>query len=676
MKALRLVAGTFLFLLVLIFSRQASATNSPDGSSITPAGGGSLVNSAGTWTFSSSTNGGGNLILLNGVQAGGGSGTELLVANGGHMYALNLEGDWYKWSGSGWTGLSGTPVPISANGSSMEPGGSVDLVNSQGIWAFSTSTNGGGNLILLNGVQIGSGSGTELLVDNGFQMYALNSEGDWYFWSVSLGAWVKTTNPIAAFSPYCASAVIVGLQWTAVGGAATYNITRNGSSIETGTTLLAYNDKGVKASTTYAYVLTALNSSGGTVSTQDLSVSTPVVSTTGDPAYCPSSSIAGVTPNWSLGIYQANGSDLWSQTLGSDGNQYGYWGDGQGFGGTETGSTDKVAWGIGAITSSTGGTLTGAVNVYGGLNAEHPGVISGKATSILEIGPSDNMNFYALGGTKLPSDNDQNYGGSGINDQDIVYSTGNSWSWVDNDTNWEFCVNGQTASIFCPMAFLQNGAGYSGNTDGYVYLYGGTEGSFFGNGTPGTALTYLWRVPTSQSSILSATDYEAFGGFNANGTPIWLTGSISSLSSSMVPVFSDVQQSSAAPMVISEVSYNPGIGRYIASAEGNVNSVAFYDAPNPWGPWTLIGYYNANPSTNAGGWGNLGEGISTTNWGGTQGAALGINFVDKWMSSNGQTMWVVFSSNGNASSSATLTALQGQNMDGFIALPLTVTPAP
>jgi hypothetical protein len=35
--------------------------------------------------------------------------------------------------------------------------------------------------------------------------------------------------------------VVVGLQWSAVTGAATYNISRNGSSIETGTSLLAYN---------------------------------------------------------------------------------------------------------------------------------------------------------------------------------------------------------------------------------------------------------------------------------------------------------------------------------------------------------------------------------------------------------------------------------------------------
>jgi len=42
------------------------------------------------------------------------------------------------------------------------------------------------------------------------------------------------------------------------------------------------------------------------------------------------------------------------------------------------------------------------------------------------------------------------------------------------------------------------------------------------------------------------------------------------------------------------------------------------------------------------------------------------------MSSNGQTMWVVSASDGNASPSASLTAIQGKDMDAFTRVPLTV----
>src|SRR5437868_5417239 len=66
-------------------SAQASvltATNlSPDGSTIT-APTGTLVTTAGTWSFGPATSTGGNAILLNGQQAGGGFGTNLYMLNG------------------------------------------------------------------------------------------------------------------------------------------------------------------------------------------------------------------------------------------------------------------------------------------------------------------------------------------------------------------------------------------------------------------------------------------------------------------------------------------------------------------------------------------------------------------------------------------------------------------
>jgi hypothetical protein len=121
------------------------------------------------------------------------------------------------------------------------------------------------------------------------------------------------------------------------------------------------------------------------------------------------------------------------------------------------------------------------------------------------------------------------------------------------------------------------------------------------------------------------------------------------------------------------VAYNPGLNRYIASAEGAINQVAFYEAPNPWGPWASVGYYNSNPADNSGGWGNFGQGKSLTGWGTSgNGGGLGINFAPKWTSVNGQTMWVVFSSSGTASSSASL--IPGQDMDGFLTVPITITP--
>ena len=74
-----------------------------------PGTAGSLVTSAGTWTFGTATNAYGNAILLNGQTTAVGWGTEIEVANGNQLYADN-PGGWYQWTGSGWSGTS-NPTP-------------------------------------------------------------------------------------------------------------------------------------------------------------------------------------------------------------------------------------------------------------------------------------------------------------------------------------------------------------------------------------------------------------------------------------------------------------------------------------------------------------------------------------------------------------------------------------
>ena len=461
-------------------------------------------------------------------------------------------------------------------------------------------------------------------------------------------------------STVCASAVVVGLQWAPVASAASYSLSRNGTSLATGIPVTYFNDQTVAANTSYTYSLTALSSSGSTLSTQTVNTKTAAASANGDPAYCSSSLIPSMSVNWSAGINQQNGSDLWSQTQGSDGNEYGFFGDGGGFGGSDT--VGRVSWGTGEITSATPGSLSGAVNVYGGASPQHPGTISGKATSLLAVG----ANCYAFGGVTSATNNGIS---GGANDQEIVFSTGNPWTWTDNASNWTFCTTTSSSTGFCPGAFLQNGPGYSGNTDGFVYIYGGTQNDFFGNGTPGLAREYLWRV--ASGSVRDNTAYQAFSGLDANGNPKWTTGNFTTLSSAMTPIFTD---RGPRPLGLSAVVYNSHLNRYIASAEGGtVNQVAFYEAPNPWGPWATIGYFNSNPSDNSGGWGNLGTGIT---WTSGHGDSLGINFVDKWTSSDGKTLWVEFSSDGAAGNSADLVSLRGKSMDSFSAVPITLTTSP
>jgi hypothetical protein len=82
---------------------------SPDGSTLlASAGTGSLVTTAGTWTFGG-PGATGNAILLNGQAAAGGLAVSLQVANQGKMYALANNNTWWAWANGGWVG---TAAPI------------------------------------------------------------------------------------------------------------------------------------------------------------------------------------------------------------------------------------------------------------------------------------------------------------------------------------------------------------------------------------------------------------------------------------------------------------------------------------------------------------------------------------------------------------------------------------
>jgi hypothetical protein len=452
----------------------------------------------------------------------------------------------------------------------------------------------------------------------------------------------------------CASAVVVGLRWSPVSGAASYDVWRNGSKLTSRPVFYTYyNDQTVTASSSYTYSVTALNSNGSTVSTQTLGVTTAAAAHNGDPAYCPSSVIASMTWNWAAGFNQQNGSDLWGQTWGADGNSYTFFGDGAGLFGDIT--KNKTSYGIGEFTGSAGSiNASNASNVYGGQNGLHPATIKGKAGSIIAIG----SDFYAIGSVWQPNDPGTN-GFGAPSHSEIEYSTGNAYSWKSNYSNWIFCSDGTDPSGFCPIGFVQFGAGYSGAPDGYVYIYGTTAQNFFRDALPGPAYTYLARVPKNQ--LLTKASYEVFSGLDSSGNPTWNADW-----TQMRPVFTD---RGPRPIAIGRAVYNLALHRFIGIGQGSVNQAVFYDAPNPWGPWTSIGYYNSN-SDNTGGWGNLG---STAFQAGHVGDSLGINFINKWTSASGLTMWAAFSSNGTAGENASLPALAGRSMDSLSLVSVTLT---
>jgi hypothetical protein len=72
------------------------------------------------------------------------------------------------------------------------------------------------------------------------------------------------------------------------------------------------------------------------------------------------------------------------------------------------------------------------------------------------------------------------------------------------------------------------------------------------------------------------------------------------------------------------VSYNSGIGRYILTTEhtkSHAGNLGIFDAPEPWGPWTTVGYYS--------------------NWQGFDNPFY-WNFSNKWLSEDGLDFTLIF----------------------------------
>ena len=77
-----------------------------------------------------------------------------------------------------------------------------------------------------------------------------------------------------------------------------------------------------------------------------------------------------------------------------------------------------------------------------------------------------------------------------------------------------------------------------------------------------------------------------------------------------------------------QVVYNAPLKRYLLTAHrGEQGTLGVFDGPEPWGPWTTVAYYDS--------WLDLkGTGLKRH--------MLYINIPTKWISSDGRTLWAIF----------------------------------
>jgi len=334
------------------------------------------------------------------------------------------------------------------------------------------------------------------------------------------------------------------------------------------------------------------------------------VAVAGEPTapYPVSAAISGIDFDFSTTIELAPGSDNWAITWGGDGHQYTTWGDGGGFGGTNT--KGRVSLGVGRVEGDRDAYL--GFNVWGGFEPENPATFVGKSTGMLAIDLT--LYLWRAGNGS---------GASAFSFQELYRSDdlGATWNLTPVDYRPDDFPDSDGPFTF---TFLQFGAGYSGARDTFVYAYGAENKDGNWNvQTPGEIA--LMRAPVA--SLENPADWEFFAGLDGGDQPQW-----TQTPGARAPVFEDPVNG----VMRTSVSYNAGLERYLLITqqvnrfESDNGHIGIYDAPEPWGPWTTVLF--ANP------WEiGLQDGGKTVYW----------NFSNKWLSADGRQCVLVYTGSGS-----------------------------
>lgn len=294
--------------------------------------------------------------------------------------------------------------------------------------------------------------------------------------------------------------------------------------------------------------------------------------------YPGSEAITGFTLDWSTHQRHAQGSDNFQLTWAADGHLYGAWGDGGGFGGTN--SRGRVGLGVARVEGPWDAYR--GFNVWGGHDAEHPATFDGKSWGMIAVDTT--LFLWVVPDQPAGKDYRNHY-----EYVELARSTDRGATWAK--AGWRF----RSSEHLTIPTFLNAGRGNEGAPDrfgDYVYAYfirpehsGIEQQGPAGRGLivhkPG--VIYLARV-SPEGLFAAKASYEFFRGLDAAGEPLW--GPLDE----KVPVFEDPN---GAGWCLS-ASYNPHVGRVLLSTQHGENRqglIGIFDAPTPWGPWTTVRYY-------------------------------------------------------------------------------------
>lgn len=346
--------------------------------------------------------------------------------------------------------------------------------------------------------------------------------------------------------------------------------------------------------------------------------------------YPPSPVIAGISFDWSTHRRHALGSDNWQLTWADDDHQYGAWGDGGGFGGSNR--NGRVGLGYGRIEGDWDNYR--GFDVWGGKNAENPAQFSGKSWGTIAIGS-------VLYSWVIPDEPDTGGPRDHYRYVQLARSTDHAAHWTRPDWRWW-----REDNLIIPT-FLVYGKDNGGARDGHVYSYFirpqnvNVTHAGFGLVVHQPGALFLARVP--KDKLFTGRDaYEWFVGMNGS-EPAW--GPLAAKK----PVFENPEGTGWCV----SASYNPGLRRYLLATEHTVSHssvMSLFDAPEPWGPWTTVKYWTSKDR-----FGSSRPG-SQLDWADN---VFFFSFAPKWFSPDGRSFTLVFTGGGNGKNNDSLNTVRG-----------------
>ncbi len=307
------------------------------------------------------------------------------------------------------------------------------------------------------------------------------------------------------------------------------------------------------------------------------------------PPYPKSDLITGITFHQETLERRAPGSDIWSCTWAANDQIYAIWGDGGGFGGSD--SDGRVSIGV--------GTLTGqppdwkGVNVWGGvspLSKQTPTVGKGTIVAVKNL-----LYLYVS--------------------EEHKWNRCRLWKSADYGLSWEDrgWIFPESHKVFAFPAWVEFGRAQRLNRGRYLYALSDNDPARVND-----RRLYLCRVKPEQLEDLKA--YQYFCGIA--DAPRW-----SSDLAARKPVFENTEGIGWGTTCF----YHPGTGRFLMSVSVHPDhgDWGLYESKYLWGPWRTVAYGEDFPS-----W--------TYSPAEKQRPAYLHTFPSQWMSSDGKTLWCVF----------------------------------